>query len=138
MHTHMIAKNKKYIKYSKQDKGLIGLLMVLNVLIISFLVFSNIKLYSESQHISNQYLNITKEVREMENRNGELEELFALNTEEQTEKFLRDKGMYKKPGEQVVVIKRGIDIIVENEVVQQSASFWDKVSRFFKNVFGRD
>jgi len=138
MHTHMIAKNKKYIKYSKQDKVLIGLLMVLNVLIISFLVFSNIKLYSESQHISTQYLNIIKEVREMENRNGELEELFALNTEEETEKFLRDKGMYKKLGEEVVVIKRGVDIIAENKTVQESASFWDKVSKFFNNVFGRD
>ena len=134
----MVAKKKKYIKCSKQDKGLIALLMVLDVLIISFLVFSNIKLYSESQYVNNQYLNITQEVKEIENRNGELKEMFALDTEEQTEEFLREKGMYKKPGEEVVVIKRGVDVITNNEVVQESASFWDKVSRFFKDVFGRD
>jgi len=134
----MVAKNKKYSKHTNQDKFLIGLLVILDVLIVSFLIFSNIKIYSESYQINDQYVNITKELKMIEERNDELKELFALQTPEETEKFLREKGLYKKTGEEVVVIKRGAEVISDEDVATESASFWDKVSNFFHKIFGRD
>lgn len=134
----MVAKKKKYSKYTGQDKFLISLLIVLDILIVSFLIFSNIKIYSEAKHINNQYVNINKEIEQIEERNQELKELFALETQEDTERFLREKGLYKKPGEEVVVIKRGGDISSDKGIVAESASFWDKVAEFFRSMFGRD
>jgi len=130
----MVAKNRKY---SKQDKFLIGLLMLLDVLIVSFLVFSNIKIYSESKNTNNQYMSVVQELRSVEQRNNELKEMFTLQTQEETERFLREKGLYKKQGEEVVVIKRTTGPI-HKDIVRESASFWDKLAGFFRNAFKRD
>jgi len=134
----MIAKKRKYKKGNKQDKALMGLLVFLDILIIGFLVFGNIKLYAENKAISNQSLNINKELIRIEDKNRELEELFAFTSrEEYTERILREKGMYKKEGEEVVVITRDniLGDSTKQETETKTASVWDKITDFFKQIF---
>lgn len=134
----MIAKKGKYKKGNKEDKALMGLLIFLDILIIGFLVFGNLKLYAENKVISNQYSNINKELRQIEGKNRELEELFAFTSEEEyTERVLREKGMYKKAGEEVVVITRdnALGDSIEQKMGTETASVWGKIADFFKQIF---
>ncbi|MEA3453155.1 MAG: hypothetical protein U9Q96_02365 [Patescibacteria group bacterium] len=134
----MITKKRRYKKGNKQDKVLMGLLIFLDVLIIGFLVFGNLKLYAENKTISKQYLNINKELEELAEKNEELQELFSFVSEEEyIERILREKGMYKKAGEEVVVITRDnalIDSVKESQSIE-TASVWDKIADFFKQIF---
>lgn len=134
----MIAKKRRYKKDNKQDKALMGLLVFLDLLIIGFLVFGNLKLYAENKAINNQYANINKELEELTKKNRELKELFSFNSEEEyIERVLREKGMYKKVGEEVVVITRD-DVLgdsTKQAIEVKSASVWDKIADFFKQIF---
>jgi cell division protein FtsB len=137
----MIARKRRYKKESNQEKALIGLLMLLDVLIIGFLVFGNLKLYAENRAISGEYLDLNKELEHLEGRNEELKELFSFASQEDyTEWLLREKGLYKKEGEEVVIISR--DNVLESPAEQapesKTASLWDKISVFFRSIFGRD
>jgi len=136
----MITKKRRYKKGNKQDKELMGLLVFLDILIIGFLVFGNLKLYAENKAINRQCVNINKELEQLENKNRELKELFAFTSEEEyIERILREKGMYKKAGEEVVVITR--DNVLGDSTKQairtETASIWDKIADFFKQIFKR-
>jgi len=137
----MIAKKRKYKKDSKPDKFLMGLLMFFDVLIIGFLVLGNLKLFSETKQISTQSLDLDKELQRLETKNEELKEMFSFTSEEEyAEKLLREKGLYKKEGEEVVVITRDNILVNPSKLTSgsETASIWDKISGFFKQIFGRD
>jgi cell division protein FtsL len=140
----MVAKKRKYTKRSGEEKLLIGFLLLLDVLIVGFLVFGNLKLYSENREIKKQYLSLNQEFTYLENKNRELKELFSYSNEDDyTEAILREKGMYKKEGEEVVVITREnseqADLAkIENQKTAGSASVWQKILGFFGSIFGRD
>ncbi|MBU1046055.1 hypothetical protein KJ616_02980 [Patescibacteria group bacterium] len=140
----MIAKKRKYTKHPGQEKVLIGLLMILDVMIVGFLVFGNLKLYSENREVRSQYLNLNKELQYLESKNQELKELFSYTNEaDYTEAVLREKGLYKKEGEEVVVITRDSALPAEQapanaQQAAESASVWQKILDFFGSIFGRD
>jgi cell division protein FtsB len=134
----MITKKRRYKKGNKQDKALMGLLVFLDILIIGFLIFGNLKLYAENKAINKQYSNINKELEQLENKNEELKELFAFTSEEEyIERILREKGMYKKAGEEVVVITRDniLGDFAEQTTEIETASIWDKIADFFRQIF---
>jgi cell division protein FtsL len=140
----MVAKKRKYTKHSGEEKLLIGFLLLLDVLIMGFLVFGNLKLYSENKEVKKQYFNLNQELVYLENKNRELKELFSYtNEDDYTEAILREKGMYQKQGEEVVVITRENPPQTElaqgnNQRAAQSASVWQKILDFFGGIFGRD
>ena len=135
----MITKKTSKAKRSPSDNLLIALLLVFNLTILGFLLIANVRLFSQTGESKDKYLDLNQEIRELEKKNGELEELLAItNDEAEIEKFLREKGLYKKPGEEVVVIKReggGEDTQI---LPPESASLWDKIVNFFRNLSSRD
>jgi len=135
----MITKKISKAKRSMSDNFLIVLLLIFNFTILGFLLIANVKLFSQTSAVGDKYLNLNYEIRELERKNSELEELLTItNDEAEIEKFLREKGLYKKPGEEVVVIKREGN---KEEVIatpQQSVSWWDKIVDFFKDLSSRD
>ena len=135
----MITKKTSKAKRSPSDNLLVALLLVFNLTILGFLLIANVRLFSQTGESKDKYLDLNQEIRELEKKNGELEELLAItNDEVEVEKFLREKGLYKKPGEEVVVIKREEGEQEVNIVPQYSASLLDKITDFFKNILGRD
>jgi len=137
----MIARKRKYKKDSGQKKVLMGLLMFLDVLLVGFLLFGNLKLYAENKRMGSQYSNLDREIKALEKKNEELENLFSpASQEEHVERFLRDKGLYKKAGEEVVVIAREniLDASMSEQNIRiESASVWDKIIIFFRQLFRR-
>ncbi len=118
--------------------------MLLDVLVVGFLVFGNLKLYSENKEARSQYIDLNKELQYLENKNQELQALFSYaNEEDYTEAVLREKGLYKKEGEEVVVITRdsvpqAAPAQVDAQSSTESASVWQKILDFFGSIFGRD
>jgi len=97
-------KNKKPGKFFEQFLKL-SLTLVL-LIIIYFLVEGNIKLYHKNQEVNNRYKEFKAELEEVEKKNEELNKLFyQASQQEYIEKVIREKGLYKKPGEEVVVIE---------------------------------
>jgi len=138
----MITKKTSKGKRSSSDNFLVVLLLIFNFTILGFLLIANVKLFSQTSEAKNKYLDLNKEIRDIERKNSELKELLAITTDKiEIEKFLREKGLYKKSGEEVVVIKREADNLSHNlvqENSQNSASLWDKIADFFKDIFSRD
>lgn len=119
-----------------------GLLVVFNLLIIAFLVVSNINIYSEARETRQQYATLNRQIKELQGRNEELKEMFSFVSEDGiSEEYLRDRGLYKREGEHVVVITRDEPASTEEELAfpeeKKSASLLDKVVSFFQAFFGR-
>lgn len=137
----MVTKKTNFKKGSWENKILLGLLALFNVLVIAFLVFSNIKVYSQSREIKEQYVVLGEEIKDLERKNQELQEMFAFLSEDgYAEAYLRERGMYQKEGEHVVVIQRDDDSEAkiagqEIEVPMGTASILDQVKNFFKSIF---
>lgn len=136
----MITKKTPKKKYSLQDKFLIGLLLCFNLLIIGFLLIANVRLYAKTNEAQEQYLDLNQEIRELQRKNNQLKELLTMTEgEAEIEKILREKALYKKPGEEVVVISREQtarqqEKNLETGALSQSASLWDKLIDFFKDL----
>lgn len=137
----MVTKKYNFKKCSLEKIFLVGLLVVFNILIIAFLVFSNIRVYFQSREIKDRYVSINKEIRELENKNQKLREMFSFFSEDgYSEAYLREKGMYQKEGEHVVVIQRDSAFDQKNsiqnfETSKITASLLDKIKNFFQNIF---
>ncbi len=137
----MIAKKYSKKKTFWQNKILYTLLILLNFSIIVFLFSSNVKLYSERQKVKAQSINLNKEINNLEQKKEELRNLFSADTDQEyTERILREKGLYQKPGEKVVVIKR--ENLPTNRATTtkwgtqpKTASLLDKIGIFLKNIF---
>jgi cell division protein FtsB len=136
----MIAKKTTFKKRSWENKFLIGLLAIFNILIIAFLFISNLKVYSQAQEIKSQYINLNQEIRDLDRKNQELKEMFSFFSEEgYSETYLREKGMYQKEGEHVVVIHRdefsGPKTVSQDASQKGTASLLDKIKNFFESIF---
>ena len=137
----MIPKKHLKKKSSWQNKALYTLLIIFNFSIIAFLFSSNIKLYSERQKVKAQNINLDQEIQKLEQKKEELKDLFSANTDQEyTERTLREKGLYKKPGEKVVVIKKENSSSNGSTTMRQitqskTASLLDKIGILLKNIF---
>jgi len=102
-----MLKKKKNKKAGKFFERLLKLVLTLVLLIIIyFLVEGNIKLYYKNREVNSRYKEFKTELEEVEKKNEELNKLFyQASQQEYIEKVIREKGLYKKPGEEVVVIE---------------------------------
>jgi len=99
---------KKRVKKKSTGQGIIvkSFLVLITLMIIGFLVSGNIKLYKKRQEINSQYVELKTEIEKLEEKNQRLKELFyEASQQEYLEKLIREKGLYKKPGEEVIVIQ---------------------------------
>jgi len=132
----MIAKKTTKSKHSASDNLLIVLLLVFNLVILGFLLIANAKLFFQANQAESRYIDLNKEIREIEEKNKQLEELMALSQDQsEIERFLREKGLYKKQGEEVFVVTKQETENKGIPIKQESASLWDKIAEFFSNIF---
>ncbi len=101
----MVSKKYQRKKESREDIIAIFLILVLNVAVICMLLVGNMRLYSRSADLKKKFIDLGKELSLLESKNQELENLFMqASQKDHLEKIIREKGLYKKPGEEVVVI----------------------------------
>ncbi|MCD6550468.1 septum formation initiator family protein [bacterium] len=101
---------KKRLKNLYKDDSiqnvLISLILgVLFLIIIIFLVFSNLKMNKRRAELNERISELKKEIELLQERNDQLKaSVEGIGDSEYAEKILREKGLYKKKGEKVIVV----------------------------------
>ena len=134
----MITKKRKIRKRSLGDTLLIIFLFILDILIIGFLALANIRLFQKNLASSRQLSSVSSSLQQLEAKNKQLKSLlFQASQKEYVEKLLREKGMYKKPGEKVVVVLKGnqVQATTSPQKSVRQSSFFETIINFFKKVF---
>jgi len=127
----MITKRKKK-KKSIQGIFFSVLVVFFVVSIAALLVVSNFKIRERRKELVSQIETLKKEIQNLEEKNQEMKAgISESQTQDYLEKEAREKLGLKKPGEEVVAIKK---IQSEEKPTEQKEekSLWQKFLEFFK------
>lgn len=118
----MISKSRRIRKRnSHQTIFFLILIGSLLVLVIGFLIFSNLKISQRRTDLIAKIEDFKKEIQILEEKNQELRAGIAqTESESYWEERIREQG-YKKPGEEQVVVLPS----EEGEVKKEESSFWN-------------
>ncbi len=106
------------IKKKREKRFFSAFLGVFLLILTILLLFSNWKIGKKRKEVLSRIEELRGKIEEMETQKEQLEEgLSDAETEEYWEERIREQG-YKKPGENVVVIKK-------EEKEEASPSLWD-------------
>jgi len=99
-------------------------------IIIGFLIFTNLKINRRRQEILSQIEFLKKEIQILEEKSANLKSgISQLGEQSYWEEKIREQG-YKKPGEEVVAIKK---VITEEEKEpEKEKNLLEKFLEFFK------
>jgi len=127
----MIAKKQKK-KKSFQEIFLSVLFVFFTLAIIGLLTVSNLKIRERRKELLSQIETLEKEIQNAEKKNQELKAgISESQTEDYLEKEAREKLGLKKPGEEVVAIKK-IQSEEKQKEQKEEKSLWQKILEFFK------
>lgn len=121
----MIKKKIKRRKEVFQNVIFPLILGFLFFIIVFFLIISNLKVNKRRNELNQRLETLKTELQILEERKQELEAGVSQTEDaDYTEKLLREKGLYKKEGEEVVVI-----LPSEEERKEEPAekSIWEKI-----------
>ena len=100
----MISKSRRFKKSSHQTIFFSTLIGSLLVLVIGFLIFSNLKISQRRADLTARIGDLKKEIQILEKKNQELRAgITQTESESYWEERIREQG-YKKPGEEQVVV----------------------------------
>jgi cell division protein FtsL len=110
------------------------MLLVIGLGLGFFLVFNNIRIYQKRVELQKRAEELQSQIASLENRKGELESAIQVGTtQEYQEKVLREQGLYKKPGEEVVTIIPPEQVQEEQKQQQANRVWWNPFSWFKDN-----
>lgn len=114
-------------KISKlRDTVFLTTLLVLGLGLGTFLVFHNIRIYQKRVELQKRAESLKDQISSLESRKNELESAIQIGTtQEYQEKVLREQGLYKKPGEEVVTIIPPEQVQEEQKQQQESRVWWN-------------
>ena len=124
----MISKTRfRKKKISKlRDTVFPSMLLVLGLGLGIFLIFHNIRIYQKRVELQERLENLKTQIRSLEESKSELESAIKIGTtEEYQEKVLREQGLYKKPGEEVVTIIPPEQVQEEQKQARESRVWWN-------------
>ncbi len=100
----MISKSRRFKKSSHQTIFFSILIGSLLVLVVGFLIFSNLKISQRRADLTARIGDLKKEIQILEKKNQELRAgITQTESESYWEERIREQG-YKKPGEEQVVV----------------------------------
>jgi len=126
----MVAKFKKNKKgSSRRDIFFSVLLGVSLLLVIGFLISTNLKISERRKKLASRIENLKKEIQILEERNKELKEkVLRAGSKDYLEKVAREQLGFKAPGEEVVVItKEEEKEEKETEKEEENRNWWEKL-----------
>jgi len=130
----MISKSRRFKKSSHQTIFFSILIGSLLVLVIGFLIFSNLKISQRRADLTARIGDLKKEIQILEKKNQELRAgITQTESESYWEERAREQG-YKKPGEEqiVVLLPEGGG---EGKAGGQK-SLWQRILDPVRNFFG--
>lgn len=128
----MLAKFKKNKKANPRKDIFFSILLgILLVLVISFLVVTNLKISQRRAKLFARIATLKTEIEILAAKNEELKEKISqAGSEEYLEKTARDQLGLKKPGEEVVVVQKEKE--EKEEVEEEKKSWWEKIKSIWK------
>lgn len=114
-----------------RDTVFLTMLLALGLGLGFFLVFHNIRIYQKRVELQKRTEGLKSQIASLENRKSELESVIQVGTtQEYQEKVLREQGLYKKPGEEVVTIIPPEQVQEEQKAQQANRVWWNPWSWF--------
>ncbi len=121
----MISKSRRFKKSSHQTIFFSILIGSLLVLVIGFLIFSNLKISQRRADLTARIGDLKKEIQILEKKNQELRAgITQTESESYWEERIREQG-YKKPGEEQVVVLSGEES--EEGKTGEQRSLWQRI-----------
>ena len=122
-------------KISKlRDTVFLTMLLALGLGLTTFLVFHNIRIYQKRVELQKRAEVLQNQIASLEGRKSELESAIQVGTtQEYQEKVLREQGLYKKPGEEVVTIIPPEQVQQEQKQQQDRRVWWNPFSWFSRD-----
>lgn len=118
----MIQKIKRIRKDPHQTIFFSILIGSLLVLVIGFLIFSNLKISQRRAELTTKIEDLKKEIQILEKKNQELRAgITKTRSESYWEERIREQG-YKKPGEEQVIVLPGEESGVKKK---EESNFWN-------------
>ena len=128
----MISKNTKFGKRRKklfESAVVSGVFAAVFVLVLGLFIFQNVKIGQKRADLEKRAQELQAQVAELSTQRQALETNVAeAQTQEYQEKVLREQGLYKKEGEEVVTV-------LPPEVPAESAPAEEKKDRKWWNPF---
>ena len=117
-----------------RDTVFLTMLLVIGLGLGFFLVFNNIRIYQKRVELQKRAEVLKDQIGSLESRKGELESAIQVGTtQEYQEKVLREQGLYKKPGEEVVTIIPPEQVQEEQKQQQANRVWWNPFSWFSRD-----
>ncbi len=114
-----------------RDTVFLTMLLVIGLGLGFFLVFNNIRIYQKRVELQKRAEELQGQIASLEGRKSELESAIQIGTsQEYQEKVLREQGLYKKPGEEVVTILPPEQVQEEQKQQQADRVWWNPFSWF--------
>jgi cell division protein FtsL len=114
-----------------RDTVFLTMLLVIGLGLGFFLVFNNIRIYQKRVELQKRAEVLKDQIGSLESRKGELESAIQVGTtQEYQEKVLREQGLYKKPGEELVTIIPPEQVQEEQKQQQANRVWWNPFSWF--------
>ena len=111
-----------------------SMLLVLGLGLGIFLIFHNIRIYQKRVELQERAENLRTQIASLEQSKSELESAIQVGlTQEYQEKVLREQGLYKKPGEEVVTILPPEQVQEEQKQQQGNRVWWNPFSWFSRD-----
>lgn len=124
-------RKKKIGKF--RDTVFLSMLLVVGLSLGAFLLFYNIRIYQKRVELQKRAENLQSQIASLESRKNELESAIQVGTtQEYQEKVLREQGLYKKPGEEVVTIIPPEQVQKEQKQAKENKVWWNPFSWFGK------
>jgi len=99
-------------------------------IIVIFLIISNWKINQRRTELNQRILKVQQEIQVLEERNRQLKAGIAQTLEsDYAEEVLREKGLYKKKGEKMIVI---LPLEEEGEKEKEEKNLWQKIQEWFR------
>ncbi|OHA67093.1 MAG: hypothetical protein A3C82_02470 [Candidatus Wildermuthbacteria bacterium RIFCSPHIGHO2_02_FULL_47_12] len=114
-----------------KDTVFLTMLLVLGFGLGAFLVFYNIRIYQKRVELQKRAESLQSQIASLESRKNELGSAIQVGTtQEYQEKVLREQGLYKKQGEEVVTIIPPKQVQEEQKQQQANRVWWNPFSWF--------
>ncbi|MBP6890825.1 hypothetical protein KBC01_00595 [Candidatus Parcubacteria bacterium] len=123
---------------SKSGSFSTAFLAALLLFCVVYLAITDIRLQKRKNALEYQFNDILKKKQESESVNTDLKaKVSEIGNKDYQEEVLREKGMYKKAGEGVIVVKdlQGQLDDSKKNIQGDDDSLITQISRFFKRIF---
>jgi cell division protein FtsB len=121
-HIGMVAKESASRKKKRFHKKTFSILFACMLGgIVLFLFLSNITMFQRRTGLEKEASDLKAQIEDISRQTGDLEEKIAESkTDEYQERILREQGLYKKPGEEVITVLKG----EEQKEEEKKAPVW--------------